>query len=388
MNERLRTASPTGFAPAAQRASNNPVLANLRTVAAWVEGRQTHLWHPVDDVLSIVERGGSYPYRLRVRHGAVEYGLTDQALEELAARLQVSAALLARLRTASDVDLGQLLSALLRSRSNVRSPSYRIVTEGTTVQHIYPATFVAVDLDGLIEVLEEAEAAGSLSTRFAEGNPDALWIACHLPRLAPFDLRPGTVTEMPRADLWQPGVAIINVEHKGRAARVVPSLFRAWGHLTLPLVEPVAGTRARRHAGGTSSTLLDGLVHDLTVASNAPFAELATRLQRLQGIQVPRKALDDYLAEPALRLPTQAARDAARDRVLRGRPTAFRIVTAVLTVAREIEDPARRLDALMAASRYVWSRGRHAREPQRREPDSHAADGAGDDSSGAEESIS
>lgn len=350
-------------------------------------------WLPHPDRWRVVGAAGSLGLEVAHDHGggpdgARVYTLSPEATGGLTAALYLSTRASDRLRAAEDAGratLASVLSALAWGGPGEAPLALRADVDGQRVVGIWPDAYARVDVTRLLAALEHEEGTGETVVVGWRGARAALWLEVRFPTVGPFDLSAPDAPAGGRRDLWDAGALLVNVEDGTKAAVVVPALRRRQGGLVLPMVEGWRPGVRRRHRtaskdarprpgrGGDPSTgeelqlqlrdaaLAEALVAAIREARTADFTEMAARVARLHQVSIPPDAIAAYLEEPGRGLGA-ALRRRALERLARGRFTGFRVVTAVLALARELDEPSRRLQACVAAGRYTWSRGRPRRE--------------------------
>lgn len=311
--------------------------------------------HPRQNRLWVVRKGSRYV--LSINRGQKELVFSDEALRQFLPLLHVSVPLLQRLASLPRIEDCRLLNLLLWAEGAREDAYYVFLTRGDTIVAAHSGEFAAVTNRDIARELRAIEDEGLIQVRRYDLDGDQLWVEVEYPDVDPYDLTPRTAPDSFKSDYWQPGAVLFNQETGGRAITVVPVLWRTWGSVPLPVLSSKDDVRKRRHVQSAGERLIDKVMSDVRLTAEAPFGEAVQRLLKLHDQQIPNRGVHSYLEGLSLPFPHRGARDAVVRRVIAGRPSLYRLVTAVLGEVRRSDDMARRLKLALAIGRFVWSRG-------------------------------
>lgn len=350
--------TPEGQEPATSE-RRTPLEQLTAAVERQANRHSVQILHPRGDKLWISRTGSAY--WLSVRKGREQYRMEERAVRQLAALLDVPAALLDRLAGLSRVEDCRLLNMLMFAEGARPDARFRCVLRDGKLTRVHSSRFTSLDELALVSQLERLEGEGRVRLRRFDSNPDGLWLEIEHSDLAAVDLSPVFDRANTKADLWRPGAIVWNQEDGGSAITVVPVLFRAWGGLSLPVLASRADVRKRRHVQDSEDALLRATIGDLAATREAAFDQAAERLRALHDRFLPGGAVFSHIDSLNLPFPTKNAIDSVVRRVTGGRPTQYRLVTAALHEARATEDHARRLRLLLALGRLALAGGHRSK---------------------------
>lgn len=311
--------------------------------------------HPRQDRLWVTREGDTYT--LSVRRGKEQYEFTGRGVRQFASMFDVSASLLDRLAGLPRVEDCRLLNMLMFAHGDTPDAYIRFRIRDSRIASAHSSQYTHLPLEMIADALEERESEGSVRLRRYEFANGGLWIELEFPGLPSQDLSPVFDRRNAKADIWRPGCILWNQEDGSTAVTIVPAFFREWGGIALPVLRARADVRKRRHVEDSAETLLSGILSDIDACAEAPFAQAAERFRGLHEAFLPSGGVKSHLDGLRLPLPSQSFSNAVVGRVTSGRPTRYRLVTALLYEAREIEAPPRRLRIQIATGRLVWTGG-------------------------------
>lgn len=340
-------------------------LERLKAEIGQHAGRHsTHVFHPRNDKLWISRTGGTY--WLSVRKGREQYRMEDRAVRQLAALLNVPAALLERLAGLPRVEDCRLLNMLMFAEGARPDVRFRCIVRDGKLARVHSGRFTSIDSAALVSQIERLENEGRARLRRFEITADGLWLEIEHSDFSAIDLSPVFNRTSHKADLWRPGAIFWNQEDGESAVTVVPVLFRAWGGVPFPVLASRSDVRRRRHMQDTGDALLRAAIGDLVATREAPFQQAAERFRALHEQFLPAGGVVGYLDSLNLPFPTKSIFDSVVRRVTGGRPTRYRLLTACLHEARAIENPSRRLRLLLALGRLAWTSAQRSKSLSRK----------------------
>lgn len=312
-------------------------------------------FHPRTDKMWIVKKGPMYA--LNVKKGRHEYLMTAEATRQLASLLDVPVKLLERLAALPRVEDSRLLNMLLWAEGARPDAYFWFLLKNDKIVAAHSGGFSTITHRELAERLKEKEDQGELKVRWNQLEGSTLWVEIEHPNMEQVDLKPKNAPEHFNPDWWTPGAVLMSQETGGKAITTFPALFRGWGGSVLPVITSKSDIKKHRHSQSSKEELLKGIVRDVISTRESAFQEVGNRLRALHDQFIPDKGVHAYVEGLGMPFPTQGSRDGVVRKLVAGRASLYRLVTAVLTESKKLKDLSKRQKLEIATGRFVWSRG-------------------------------